>query len=63
MSHKIALVFLVVAAVVLSFLDSTTIEHAYRSLLGFVGLDGVKVETVSDIGHIVAALSGGHITN
>lgn len=54
MSHKIALVFLVAAALVLSFLDSTTIENLYRSLLTVVGLGGVKAETVSDFGHIVA---------
>ena len=50
---KTLLIALVAAAVLLSFLDSTTIEHLYHSLLAVIGLDGVKVETVSDLGHIV----------
>jgi VanZ family protein len=54
MKYRITLLTLAAVALVLSFLDSTIIEHLYRSLLTVVGLDGVKVETVSDLGHIVA---------
>lgn len=50
--------FLVVLVLFLSLLRNSAIEHMYQSVAGFCSLDlrqlGVKIETVSDIGHVVA---------
>lgn len=53
---KTILVPLAAAVLVLSLLDTETIGHIYRSLLAGVGLEGVQVETMSDLGHIFAGV-------
>jgi VanZ family protein len=54
MTYRVVFVFLVVAVVVLSLLDTATIDHLYHPILDGVGLRQVKMETVTDYGHLVA---------